>query len=84
MSGGMSEEEAEAVLRGVAKAGLDNARLGEVCTRWGYRHDEAARVLGFDPDVYRARDNDNWPAHLRGRLTEPTTLLRHLDERNAQ
>lgn len=45
--------------------------------RWDGRHDEAAGVLGLDPDNYRARDNANWPENMRGRVTEPNLLHRH-------
>jgi hypothetical protein len=35
---------------------------------WDPEHDECCRVLGLDPDNFRARDNDNWAPEDRGKV----------------
>lgn len=51
---------------------------------WTGDHDTAARVLGLDPDNYRAADNDSWPEDMRGKVTFETgqQILDHLDQIN--
>ena len=46
---------------------------------WTRVEDAAARELRLEPDNYRARDNDNWPPNMRGRLINPTALRTALD-----
>lgn len=62
------------------KAAPDALRKLEAGDKWEGRHDIYADMLGLDPDNYRAADNENWPEDVRGTVTEPTTLRRHIDE----
>lgn len=75
--------EAVRLLLVMADGGNQNAKDGCRPPIWTSRCDAAVRVLGLDADTYRARDNDNWPLHLRGRLVEPNTLRAHVEAAEA-
>ena len=67
-------------LKSDLKVAPDALRRLEAGEKWTPLQDRYADMLGLDPNTYRANDSENWPEDVRGTVTEPTTLRRHIDE----